>query len=148
MKQGGFDEASFRSQARWQTATGIPVPDEVVEGLGKRRRPPDSATINSHTYRRTEAFVGGQYMLPISAENREGVGVAAGDEVDVDIEPDTEPRDVAVPPGFAEALDAEARRLFDGLSYSKKQRFVLPIHQAKSDAAATHRKGVRHASWT
>ena len=52
------------------------------------------------------------------------------DEVDVD----TEPREVTLPPDFAEALDrdAEARRFFDGLSYSKKQRFVLPIEQAKT----------------
>ena len=124
----------FRSVVRLggKTATGIPVPDEVVEGLGKGKRPPVRATINGHTYRSTVASVGGQFMLPISTENRESAGVAAGDEVEVDIELDTEPREVTVPPDFAEALDSEAgaRRFFDGLSYSKKQRFVLPIEQA------------------
>ena len=133
----------FRSVVRLggKTATGIPVPDEVVEGLGKGKRPPVRATINGHTYRSTVASVGGQFMLPISTENRESAGVAAGDEVEVDIELDTEPREVTVPPDFAEALDseAEARRFFDGLSYSKKQRFVLPIEQAKTDETRQRR---------
>lgn len=73
-------------------------------------------------------------MLLISAENRTSAGVAAGDEVDVDIELDTEPREVTVPPDFAEALDrdVDAKRFFDGLSYSQKQRHVLPIVEAKT----------------
>ena len=72
-------------------------------------------------------------MLPISAENRASSGVAAGDEVEVDIELDTAPREVTVPPDLAEALerDVVAKRYFEGLSYSQKQRHVLPIEQAK-----------------
>ncbi len=52
----------------------------------------------------------------------------------VDIELDTEPREVEVPPDFEEALDqdADAKRSFEELSYSKKQRYVLPIEQAKT----------------
>jgi hypothetical protein len=57
------------------------------------------------------------------------VGVADGDEVDVDIELDTEPRELALPPDFAAALDGDAKasRFFEGLSYSRKQRCVLPV---------------------
>jgi hypothetical protein len=103
-----------------KTATGIPVPEEVVSDLGPSKRPPVRVTINGHTYRSTVASRGGEFVLPISAENREGAGVVAGEEVDVDIELDSEPREVAVPPDFAEALDrdVEARRSFDRLSYS------------------------------
>ena len=73
-------------------------------------------------------------MLPISEENRTSSGVAAGDEVEVDIELDTEPREVTVPSGLAEALgrDVDAKQFFDVLSYSQKQRYVLPIEQAKT----------------
>jgi len=41
---------------------------------------------------------------------------------------------VNVPPDFLEALDldADARRFFDGLSYSNKQRVVLSIEGAKT----------------
>jgi uncharacterized protein YdeI (YjbR/CyaY-like superfamily) len=72
-------------------------------------------------------------LIPVSAENRKSAGLAAGDEVDVDIEVDTEPREVTVPPDFAEALDRQpdARRSFDGLSYSHKLRHVLSIEDAK-----------------
>jgi uncharacterized protein YdeI (YjbR/CyaY-like superfamily) len=40
---------------------------------------------------------------------------------------------VNVSPDLAEALDRdmEVRRHFDSLSYSKKQRLVLPIEEAK-----------------
>ena len=117
-----------------KTATGIPVPEEVVTTLGSSKRPPVRVTINGHTYRSTLASRGGQFMLPISAENRASAGVAAGEEVEVDIELDTEPREVTVPPDLAEALerDVDAKRYFEGLSYSQKQRHVLPIEQAKT----------------
>ena len=124
-----------------KTATGIPVPEEVVSDLGPSKRPPVRVTINGHTYRSTVASRGGEFVLPISAENREGAGVVAGDEVDVDIELDSEPREVAVPPDFAEALDrdVEARRSFEGLSYSQKQRHVLSIEGAKTSETRQRR---------
>ena len=117
-----------------ETATGIRVPPEVVASLGSSKRPAVRATINGYTYRSTVAPMGAEFMLPVSAEIRERAGVAAGDEVDVDLELDTEPREVSVPPDFAEALDrdADARRYFDGLSYSHKQQHVLAIEGAKS----------------
>ncbi|HEX5506429.1 MAG TPA: YdeI/OmpD-associated family protein [Thermomicrobiales bacterium] len=117
-----------------KTATGIGVPAEVVAALGSGKRPAVRATINGYTYRSTVSPLGGAFMLPVSAEVRQGAGVAAGDEVDVDLELDTAPREVAVPPDFADALDREpeARRRFEGLSYSNKRRYVLPIEEAKS----------------
>jgi bifunctional DNA-binding transcriptional regulator/antitoxin component of YhaV-PrlF toxin-antitoxin module len=117
-----------------KTATGIHIPEEVVEGLGGGKRPPVRATINGHAYRTTVAPVRGESKIPVSAEVRERVGVSAGDEVDVEVELDTEPREVAVPQDFAEVLerDAELRRTFDGLSRSKKRRLVDPIGQAKT----------------
>ncbi len=49
--------------------------------------------------------------------------------MEVEIEPDKEPREVNVPPDFLEALDrdANARRFFDELSNSNKQRVVFSI---------------------
>jgi hypothetical protein len=133
----------FRSVVRLsgKTATGIPVPEEVVEGLGRGKRPPVRVTINGHAYRSTVAPMGGEFMLPLSAENREGAGVAAGEEVDVDIELDTEPREVKVPPDLAEALDRDPdlRRAFQRLSRSRKQRLVLPIEGAKTDETRRRR---------
>ena len=117
-----------------KTATGIRVPPAVVEGLGQGRRPPVCVTINGHTYRSTVAVMGGEYMVGVSAENRAGAGVAAGDEVDVDIELDTEPRRVAVPADLAKALDRDvaAKVRFEGLSYSNQRRHVLAVEEAKT----------------
>ena len=117
-----------------KTATGFRVPAEVVAALGTSKRPPVRVTINGYTYRNTVAVYGGVFMLGVSAEHRAAAGVQAGDELDVDIELDTAPREVTVPPDFADALDAdaEARRCFDRLSYSHKQRHILAIEQAKT----------------
>ncbi len=117
-----------------KTATGIQVPDEVVEALGAGKRPPVHVTIRGYTYRSTVAVMGGVFMLGVSAANRAGAGVAGGDEVDVDIELDTAPREVTVPADLAAALDAEptARRTFDALSYSNKSWHVLQIDGART----------------
>lgn len=117
-----------------KTATGIQVPEEIVEALGAGKKPPVKVTIGAYTYRSTVASMGGKFMLPVSAENRAGAGIQAGDEIEVEIELDTAPRELSVPDDFAEALDrhAEARQFFDSLSYSNKRRFVLNIEGAKS----------------
>ncbi len=121
-------------QQSGKTATGIRVPDQAIEALGEGKRPAVRVTINGHTYRSTVAVMGGAYMVALSAENRAAAGVAAGDEVDVDLEPDAEPREVRVPADFDEALsrDPDARRFFDSLSYSNKLRHVLSIEGAKT----------------
>jgi hypothetical protein len=121
-------------QLEGKTATGIRVPTEVVAGLGRGKRPPVRVTISDHTYRSTVAPFGDVFMLPLSAENRGAAGVAADDEVDVELELDAEPREVTVPPDFGDALDSDeaARRFFDGLSYSNRRRFVLSIEDAKT----------------
>jgi hypothetical protein len=121
-------------QSSGKTAAGFQVPDEVVAGLGAGKRPPVRVTIGEHTYRSTVAVMGGVFMVGVSAENRASAGVAAGDEVDIDIELDTDPREVTLPSDFAAALDRDpkARPFFDGLSYSLKRWHVLSIEGAKS----------------
>ena len=124
-----------------KTATGIRIPDEIVEALGSGRRPAVTITINGFTYRSSVATVSGSYMVGVSAENRAGTGVAGGDEVDVDIELDTAPREVTVPDDFAAALDAapKARATFEGLSYSNKSWHVLQVTGAKTDETRQRR---------
>ena len=124
-----------------KTATGIEVPAEVVEALGAGKRPPVRVTINGFTYRSSIAVMGGQYMVGVSAENRTGAGVKGGDEIDVDIELDTAPREVVVPPELAAALDAEpaARRTFDALSYSNRSWHVLQVTGARTDETRERR---------
>ena len=124
-----------------KTATGIEVPPEVVAALGSSRKPAVRVTINDYTYRSTVATMGGRFMVGVSAEVRAAAGIAAGDIVDVEMELDTAPREVNVPADFAAALDRDpdARRFFDGLSYSNRLRFVLNIEGAKTDETRQRR---------
>jgi hypothetical protein len=124
-----------------KTATGIQVPDEVIEKLGSGRRPAVAVTINGYTYRSTVAVMGGVYMVGVNADNRAGAGVAGGDEVDVDIELDTAPREVSLPADFAKALESEpkAKSSFDRLSYSNKSWHVFQVTGAKTDETRQRR---------
>lgn len=124
-----------------KTATGIQVPDEVVEALGSGKRPAVKVTVNGYSYRSTVASMGGVFMVSLSAEHRAGAGVAGGDEVEVDLELDSAPREVTVPPELAAALDAEpaARATFDGLSYSNKSWHVLQVTGAKTEETRQRR---------
>ncbi|HEY6566557.1 MAG TPA: YdeI/OmpD-associated family protein [Actinomycetota bacterium] len=129
-------------QLNGKTATGIPVPADIVGQLGQGKRPPVLVTIGGHTYRSTVAAYGEVFMLPLAAEHREAAGVAAGDQVEVDVELDTKPREVEVPSDFAEALAAapNAKSFFDGLSYSQQRWHVLSIEGAK--AAETRQRRI------
>jgi antitoxin component of MazEF toxin-antitoxin module len=124
-----------------RTATGIQVPDEVVQALGAGKRPAVKVTVNGYTYRSTVAVMGGASMISLSAEHRAAAGVAGGQEVEVDIDLDTAPREVSVPADLAAALDAEpaARRTFDGLSYSNKSWHVLQVEGAKTEETRQRR---------
>ena len=112
-----------------KTALGFEVPPDVVEALGAGKRPPVRVTMNGYTYRNTVAVMGGVYMIGVSSEHRGPAGVRGGDDVDVDLELDTAPREVTVPPELAAALDAdaEARATFDKLSYSNKSWHTLQV---------------------
>jgi hypothetical protein len=123
------------------TATGMRVPPEIVEALGSGKRPPVLVTINGYTYRSTVAVMGGESLIGVSSEHRAGAGVAAGDEVDAELELDTAVRTVTVPADFGAALDEDptARATFDGLSYSNKSWHVLSIEGAKTDETRERR---------
>jgi hypothetical protein len=114
-----------------KTATGIPVPENVIEALGASKRPPVTITVNGHRYRTTAVRMGGRFFVPLSAENREAAGVAAGESITVDIEADTAPREVTMPDDLAAALDDAARTAYDGLSYTHRKEWVRWVEEAK-----------------
>jgi hypothetical protein len=114
-----------------KTATGIPVPDQAVEALGSSKRPPVTITVNGHTYRTTAVRMGGRFFVPLSAENREAAGVSTGDDITVDIEPDTAPREVEVPEDLAAAMDEAVRATYDGLSFTHRKEWVRWVEDAR-----------------
>ncbi len=124
-----------------KNTAGIPVPREVMEALNAGKKPPVTVTVGGHTYRSSVATVDGQPMIGLSAENRAKAGVAGGDEVDVEVELDTAPREVTVPDDLAAALagDDDARATWDRLSYSNRSWHVLSIEGAKTDETRRRR---------
>ena len=76
---------TFRAtlQLDGKTATGIVVPDEIVDALGAGKRAPVDVTIGKHTYPSTFGVRAGQVKLPVSAENRKLAEIEAGDVVQV-----------------------------------------------------------------
>jgi hypothetical protein len=114
-----------------KTATGIPVPEQVIEALGSSKRPPVTITVNGHSYRTTAVRMGGRFFVPLSAENREAAGVGAGESITVDIVADTAPREVTMPDDLAAALDDAARATYEGLSYTHRKEWVRWVEEAK-----------------
>ena len=120
---------------------GLEVPPEVVEALGGAKRPAVTITINGHAWKSRVAIMRGRYLLGLSNANRKAAGVVIGDEVEVEVEVDAEPRVLVEPPDFARALDADpvARTAYNRLSNSRKREQVLVIESAKKDETRIRR---------
>jgi hypothetical protein len=118
-----------------KTATGIVIPDDVIANLNAGKKPPIKVTLNGYTYRSTVAVMGGRFMVGVNSDVRKASGVKGGDTLTVEIELDTEAREVLLPVDFKKALDKnpEAKKVFETLSHSKKTALVYPIDKAKKD---------------
>lgn len=114
--------------------TGIEVPATMVEGFGRGKRVPLVVTVGDHTYRSSVSWYRGAFMISVGSAHREAAGVAVGDEVEVTIQVDDEPRTVEVPADLAEALAADdvARANWASLSFSNQNAHALSIEGAKS----------------
>ena len=128
---------------------GLEVPSEVVESFGQGKRPRVAITINGHSWKSRVAIMRGRYLLGLSNANRRAAGVEIGDEVEVELEFDPEPRVVVVPADFARALstDPVARAAFDRLPDGRKREHVRAIESAKARHASTaDREGTGHTA--
>ncbi len=121
--------------------TGIEIPEDVVLGLGRGKRVPVIVTVNGYTYRNTTAFMGGQYLVGVSAAHREASGLKAGDPIEVTLEVDDAPRVMEVPPELAAAFESDpaAAEAWGKLSYSRQRQLAEPIADAKSPDAKARR---------
>jgi Bacteriocin-protection, YdeI or OmpD-Associated/Domain of unknown function (DUF1905) len=111
----------------------VSVPFDVEQVFGKKRVKV-KATLQGAPYRGTLVRMGGpHHMLPVLKEIREKIGKSFGDEIEVVVEEDTEPRQVEVPPDLQQALesDPEAKAFFAQLSYTHQREYVRWIIEAK-----------------
>lgn len=125
------------------TTTGIEVPEDVVLAFERGKRVPVVVTLNGgHTYRGSVASYQGGYWVGVSAAHRAAAGIEAGEQVDVELVVDDEPRTVDVPADLAAALAAggpDVSAAWARLSYSKQNAHVLAVEGAKTDATRSRR---------
>lgn len=112
----------------------------AVVGEGARRFPV-RATVNGYTWRTSVARMGGEFLVGLSREVRQGAGVEAGDEVEVTLELDTAPRDVEVPAALAAGLaaDPQAKAVFDAMAFTHRKEYARWIAEAKRDETRQRR---------
>ena len=124
-----------------KTAAGIVVPPEIVEALGSGRNPKVKVSVNGYTFRGTVQVSNGRFMLSFSSDKREASGVKGGDQVEVTVELDTEPRTVEVPEDLRAALSAKAGAMeaFEALAYSRRKEFVRQVNEAKAQETRARR---------
>lgn len=118
-------------QEEGRPVTGVQVPEEIIIGFGKGKKPPVKVTLNGYTYRSTVAVMGGAYMISLSTENRTAAGVKGGDTLEVTLELDEEPRIVEVPADLAKALEsAGLTEKFNFLAFSHRKEHVRSVMDA------------------
>lgn len=125
-------------------AAAVILDDAQVAAVGEgAKRFPVVATVNGYTWRTTVVRMGGEFLLGLSKEVRQGAGAEAGDEVDVTVELDTAPREVEVPEALAAALaaDPEAKASFYRMAFTHRKEYARWIADAKQEQTRQRRLG-------
>lgn len=123
-------------------AAAIVLDDDQVARVGEgAKRFPVRATINGFTWRSSVARMRGESLLGLSKAIRAAAGVEAGDQVQVELELDTEERQVEVPEALARALagDTTARAAFDRLAFTHRKEFARWVQEAKREETQERR---------
>jgi hypothetical protein len=123
-----------------KNTAGIQVPEDVIEKLGAGKQPLVRVTINKYTYRSAVAVMGGKYMISFNPEHRKAAGVQGGDEANVTLELDLEPRTVEIPTDLKDALiKANALDAFEKSAPSMKKEYVRQVQEAKAQETRERR---------
>ncbi len=137
----GRIQFSTQLQARGPAAAVL-LDDAQVAAVGQgAKRFPVVATVNGYTWRTSVARMGGEFVVGLPREVRDGAAVKAGDDVEVILELDTAPREVDVPPALAAALaaDAQAKAAFDGMAFTHRKEYARWVAEAKRDETRQRR---------
>ena len=116
------------------TGTYVAVPRDVNAKLGLAGRPKVQAVIAGHPYRGSLMPMGdGTFALGVLKAIQQSAGVKRGDTITVELELDTAPRIVAMPPDLARAIarDTKATAGWEKLSYTNKKEMARGLEEAK-----------------
>ncbi len=137
------DKHTFRAiiESAGDGGAFVRIPFDVEEAFGKKRVPV-RATIDGEPYRGTLVRMGEPcHLLIVLKEIRQKIGKTFGDEVEVTVEEDTQPRVVEVPADFQQALDQapDAKAAFEKMSYTHQREYVRAILDAKRESTRRDR---------
>ncbi len=119
----------------------VKIPFDVEQVFGKKRVQVN-ATFDGEPYRGLLVRMGEpSHILIILKGIREKIGKSFGDEVEVTVTVDDQPRVLEIPPDLAAAFEQnpEALALFDGLAYTHRREYVNWINEAKQDSTRQKR---------
>jgi len=111
----------------------VTIPFDVEAAFGQKLVKV-KALIAGELYRGSLVRMGGTcHILGIRKEIRQKIGLTIGDIVTIELEADTEPREVVVPADLQEALAADpaAGTIFARLAYSHQKEYVEWIETAR-----------------
>ena len=142
---------SGRGGGRW-----VQVPFDARDVFGEARRAV-RGTVNGTPLRSRLVVYGATTYLGLRREIREAAGIEVGDLVEVVLERDDAPREVALPAELAAALagdgDGGLRATFDALAFTHRREYAEWVGGAKRDETRARRaakaiemlrEGVRH----
>lgn len=121
----------------------LTVPDSAAL-FGTRARVPVRGKINGHEFRSSLMPDGkGNHTLMVNKQMQQGGGFRPGDTVTLELEPDSAPRPVMVPPAVKKALagNKKAAEHFGALAPSHKKRYVAWVSEAKQPETRARRIG-------
>jgi len=111
----------------------VRVPFDAEQAFGKKSVPV-RATIDGQPYRGTLVRMGEPcHILIVLKEIRQKIGKDFGNQVEVTVEEDTEPRIVEVPAELVQTLkqEPEVKAVFQRMAYSHQREYVRWISEAK-----------------
>ncbi|HEX7993742.1 MAG TPA: YdeI/OmpD-associated family protein [Streptosporangiaceae bacterium] len=123
-------------------AAAVVLDEDQVAAVGEgAKRFPVVATVNGYTWRTSVARMGGEFLVGLSKEVRQGASVEAGDDVEVRLELDAAPREVEVPAALAAALasDPQAKASFDEMAFTHRKEYARWIAEAKKQETRDRR---------
>jgi hypothetical protein len=122
-------------ETRKDASAAFTLPFATRDVWGKAKVPV-KVTISGYTWRSTVGNRGGQQYIVVNAEARRNMGVKAGDVVTITLEPDTEKREIEIPPPLQKALVTQK---LNDLSFTHKKEFIVWYSEAKQEDTRTRR---------
>jgi hypothetical protein len=123
-------------------AAAVVLNDDQVASVGEgAKRFPVVATVNGYTWRTSVARMGGEFLVGLNREVRQGAGVDAGDEAEVILILDQQPREVDIPDDLASALaaDPQVQAKFASMAFTHRKEYARWITEAKKEETRQRR---------